>query len=109
MESNILYGVGTARDEIGEIFVFDIVKETTKTYEIIERDDFSHWKRTVRKSEMTCGSYYIKKLVKSYPEALQLAKEVIQGAIEFNNNKIAELKKTNEKLTEKLTETEVQK
>lgn len=107
MESNILYGVGTTYSEIGEIFVFDIVKETPKTYEVIERGCFVRGKSTIRKSGMTCGSLYIKKLVKSYPEALQLAKEVIQRRIETNNDKIAGLKKANARLTEKLNGMEV--
>lgn len=107
MESNILYGVEISSGEIGEISVFDIVEEKPKIYKIVGRDEFSHWERTIKKSEMTCGSLYRKKFVKSYPEALQLAKEVIQRVIETNNNKIAWLKKENARLAEKLNGTEV--
>ena len=106
MENQILYGVGTSHDEVGKIFEYIVVKETPKTYIVKAKSGWDNWERTVRKSDMNVASYYPRKLVKTYPEAIELAKQYIRELIEYNNREIESLKNKNIKLADKLKELE---
>ena len=108
MENQILYGVAKMYSELGKIVEYIVVKETPKTYIVKERinSDWGNWERTVRKSDMTVGSCYPRKLVKTYPEAIELAKQFIRERIDINYKEIEKLKTHNVKFAEKLKELE---
>lgn len=108
MENQILYGVSKVYSELGNIVEYTVVKETPKTYIVKENKnrDWATWERTVRKSDMTVGSVYPCKLVKTYPEAIELAKQFIRESIDENDKEIERLKTNNVKFAEKLKELE---
>lgn len=108
MENQILYGVSKGYSELGKIFEYIVVKETPKTYIVKKResDGLGCWERTVKKSSMEVGSYCTHKLVKTYSEAIELAKQFIHSRISTNNEKIESIKTDNVKFAEKLKELE---
>ena len=108
MENQILYGVVKGYSELGNIVEYIVVKEMPKTYIVKKKanSDWDCWERTVRKSDMTVSSYYPCKLVKTYPEAIELAKQFIRTRMDMNDKEIEKLKTDNVKFAEKLKELE---
>ena len=108
MENQILYGVSKGYSELGKIVEYIVVKETPKTYIVKEKEkiDWTSYERTVKKSSMEVGSFCARKLVKTYSEAIELAKQFIRFRISTNNGKIESIKSDNVKFAEKLKELE---
>ncbi len=90
-----LYGVETSY-KVGEIAEYEIEKETEKTYVLRTPKGtlYSGYKVVVRKSGMTAGSI---KFAETYPDAYELAMQILRNRIDRNNRKVEDLNADSDK------------
>lgn len=99
-----LYGVETTW-EVGKIAEYKIEKETEKTYVVRGHKGtlFSGYSITVRKSEMSAHST---KFAETYPDAYELAMQILRSRIDRNNRKVEDLNADSDKCAALLKEYE---
>ena len=99
-----LYGVETTW-EVGKIAEYEIEKETEKTYVVRGHKGtlFGGYSITVRKSEMSVHST---KFAETYPDAYELAMQILRNRIDHNNRKVEDLNADSDKCAALLKEYE---